>query len=346
MKLDIPAYWKSELSDIKDILETIKKGTVEIAAKSAGGRDIYTVKYGKPNNLNRSANLSSALGARNIKYFADKTGEEYRPTAFFVGGVHGGEFEGVVALLNLINIIENGVDFAGYKNTFLQNIVEKYKLIIIPCVNPDGRARIPHTSLVDCIFEEFRFYDLGTWKDGTLCNWPDCKKIHPIKDAVDFLGGYFNDDGINMMHDNFFGNKSAETALVLDIAETYVPDITILLHGGTNSKTHIIKPSYVPMYIKEKIFELENKVKERAEAEGMMFNVLPIVSNENKMPPISFGLNSAIHHICGEISFTYESNQGLNYEGDRQIRQTYEQMYRQHIILFEEAFKLISGVKD
>ena len=149
-----------------------------------------------------------------------------------------------------------------------------------------------------------------------------------------------------MMHDNFFGNKSAETALVLDIAETYVPDITILLHGGTNSKTHIIKPSYVPMYIKEKIFELENKVKERAEAEGMMFNVLPIVSNENKMPPISFGLNSAIHHICGEISFTYESNQGLNYEGDRQIRQTYEQMYRQHIILFEEAFKLISGVKD
>jgi hypothetical protein len=40
---------------------------------------------------------------------------------------------------------------------------------------------------------ELRFWGQGTWKDGTLCGWPDCKSIHPIANHSNHLGGYYNE---------------------------------------------------------------------------------------------------------------------------------------------------------
>ena len=62
----IPVYWKTTLQDVEETLKLVKKGTVTLAAKSAGGRPIYMVEYGKSNLPKRTANISSALGAADM----------------------------------------------------------------------------------------------------------------------------------------------------------------------------------------------------------------------------------------------------------------------------------------
>ena len=59
--------------------------------------------------------------------------------------------------------------------------------------------------------DDLRFWGQGTWKDGTLCDWPACKRQHPMAgENIGFLGCYFNDAGINPMHDEFFAPMSPE----------------------------------------------------------------------------------------------------------------------------------------
>ena len=113
--IEIPQYWKGGVDDIDETIKLVKKGKAEVLCKSAGGRDVFLVSYGNKNNLKRTANYSSALGGGSLKCYADKTGEEYVPTVCIIGATHGGEFEGTVAINNLIKNIETGTDYMGMK---------------------------------------------------------------------------------------------------------------------------------------------------------------------------------------------------------------------------------------
>lgn len=333
----IPQYWKTTLQDVEETLRLVKKGTVTLAATSAGGRPIYMVEYGSSNLPKGTANLSSALGAADPSCYADKSGDDYNPTIFLVGCVHGGEFEGTCALLNLIKLIETGTDYAGNSNEDLRALCEKTHLILVPMVNPDGRNRVPFNSFVDRTFYELRYYDQGTWKDGSLCNWPDCKKVHPIKDYVDYLGAYFNDDGVNMMHENFFGAVSSGTRLVLDICSEEAPDFSVLLHGGSNTISCMLPPDYASLNAKKEVHALEKEVKEACDRENVRYGVIGVKELENREPPVSFNLPSAMHHCCGTPAVTYESNQGLVDHGD--VIYGYEEIYKAHMILFAEIMR-------
>ncbi len=334
---NIPVYWKTSLEHVEETLKIVKKGKVTLAAKSAGGRPIYTVEYGKSNLPKGTANLSSAMGGKDVRCYADKTGSDYNPTIFLVGCIHGGEFEGTCGILNLIKLLETGTDYAGNPNEELVQLSEKCHLILIPIVNPDGRARVPFDSFVDKTFYELRYYDQGTWKDGSLCNWPDCKKIHPIKDYVDYLGAYFNDDGVNMMHEDFFGKVSTGTRLVLDICSQEAPDYSILLHGGTNSTDHMIAPTYASWNTKKEVHELDLCIKEVCDREQVRHRVLALSDSEKNENPPSFNLPSAMHHCCGTPAVTFESNQGLVDDGD--VIYSYEEIYKAHMILFSETMR-------
>jgi len=246
----IPVFWKTTLKDVEEAIHSIHNGTVTSLRSSAGGRSIYLVRYGKKNLFHRTANLSSALGAKARRCYADKDQEGYIPTVLLAGCIHGGEFEGTSAILNFIKLLETGTDYAGKEYPGLLELSEKVNILLIPCANPDGRSRIPHSTMVGKTFEELRYYNQGTWKDGSLCGYPTCKMYHPIKEYCDFLGAYFNDDGVNMMHDDFFGSKANETQNLFDVVEEYVPDFTVLLHGGTNVPNCMIKTAYAPEHIK------------------------------------------------------------------------------------------------
>lgn len=338
----IPKYYKTNLTDIELCVKSVKHADVSRLCFSAGGRPVYMVSYGKQNTFARTANLSSALGGKDKRCFADKSSPDYIPTLLLVGCIHGGEFEGTAALLNLINVMETGHDFKGTDFTELKSDFEKINLLIIPCLNPDGRSHIPFDSFVGKSFKDLRYYNQGTWKDGTLCGWPECKQKHPIKDYVDFLGGYFNDDGVNLMHDNFFGKKAAENRALFDVCEQYVPDFTVLLHGGTNTKNCVLGPAYAPIEIKERVSQLDGLLKAACEAQGLIYYVANKSTDygESKNPPVSFNLPSALTQHCGEPCVTYESNQGLT-DDPLGRGYSYDEIYRHHLILFETLAKFL-----
>ena len=56
--------------------------------------------------------------------------------------VHGAEMEGIAATLNLVSVMETGADLKGQEWPGLEAAGEM-RLIIVPCLNPDGRARVP-----------------------------------------------------------------------------------------------------------------------------------------------------------------------------------------------------------
>lgn len=340
---EIPKYYKTSLADIENCLKSVKKAHVSQLCLSAGKRPVFLLRYGKENVFNRTANLSSALGGHNKNCFADKTSPDYMPTILLVGCIHGGEFEGTAALLNLINIIETGCDLAGTDFANIEALCEKVNLLIIPCINPDGRSHIPFYSFVGKTFNDLRYYNQGTWKDGTLCGWPECKQKHPIKDYVDYLGGYFNDDGINLMHDNFFGKKAIETQALFDVCEKYVPDFTVLLHGGTNTRNCILGPAYAPQQIKQSVADFEQLLKHKCEEKGLDLYT-PNVNfdyGENLDTPVSFNLPSALTHICGEPCVTYESNQGLT-DDPHGVGYSYDEIYNHHLILFKSLIEYLT----
>ena len=339
-----PNYYKTTLSDIENTVKSASKAEVIKLCNSAGGRPIFMLYYGKQNEFTRTANLSSALGGKDKTCFADKTSPDYKPTLLLVGCIHGGEFEGTSALLNLVNIIETGYDLAGTDFSFFKEKAQKVNLLLIPCINPDGRSHIPFDSFVGKSFYDLRYYNQGTWADGTLCGWPECKRKHPIKDYVDYLGGYFNDGGVNLMHDDFFGKKAIETQALFNVCEQYVPDFTVLLHGGSNCKNHILGPAYAPLEIKQMVADFEEILKQNCNAAGLDLYT-PNVNfdyGESRELPTSFNLPSALTHLCGEPCVTYESNQGL-VDAPFGEAYGYDEIYNHHLILFKSLMQYLDN---
>jgi hypothetical protein len=240
----------------------------------------------------------------------------------------------------MIKAIETGTDYAGERHDELVDLAERVHLILIPMVNPDGRSHIPFDSFVGKTFYDLRYYNQGTWKNGELCGWPGCKMKHPIKEHVDYLGGYFNDDGVNMMHEDFFsGNVSTGTRVVLDVCRDEAPDFSILLHGGDNGTNHMLAPDYGSLNAKREVYEFQLQYKAVCDENAVRYNVIDIPRGEERAVPVSFNLPSAMHHCCGMPAVTFESNQGLCDRGD--VIYTYEEIYKAHMLLYRETMRFV-----
>ena len=224
----IPSYWKTDLTSIDEQAGRIRRADVRVIARSPGGRPVYAFAYGEKQTIAQRANYNSACGARDRRWF-DGEGPK-KPVVLLIGAVHGHETEGVAALYNLVEILENGCDLRGEAHSEIVRAAEKIRLVIVPVANVDGRARVEPASMVGTSNEALRYWGQGTWKDGTLCGWPGCKQCHPMKADAGFLGGYFNDDGINLMHDQFFHPMAKETQALLDLAAEEHADSIIQLH--------------------------------------------------------------------------------------------------------------------
>lgn len=347
--VDIPDWWKGGEADIAETISLVKKGEVKVLCHTPGKRPVTLIRYGKKNDLKRTANYSSALGAGSFKYYADKTGDDYTPTVCLIGATHGGEFEGTVALCNLIKNIETGTDYKGEENRELMEALEGVQLLIIPCLNMDGRARIPLKTFAGQTFEGFRYFSQGTWLDGSLCLHPGCKSIHPLGDKCEFIGGYFNDDGVNIVHDNFFFPMAEETKAILKLADEYVPDVTIHLHGGGNCRQQFYQFDYIPGICRKRIQDLANEVEEEGKKRGMekLFYNRPVEAHDDAPKPPSFNIQCAWTAICGEPCIIYESNQGLYYEEGRygwDVCFSFDEIYDHHKLLFETTFKFAKKI--
>ena len=333
-----PEFWKTRLDHVEQTLSIVKKGKVSTPYKSAGGRPLYLVEYGKSNIKLGTSNCAAALSMKDIKRFADKTSPDYVPTVFFVGCIHGAEFEGVAALLNLIKLIETGTDYKGECDQELLDLANIVHLVIVPMINPDGRARVPFDSMVGKTYYELRYYNQGTWKNGELCNYPTHALHHPVKEYAGYLGGYFNDDGYNMMSEDFFSpNVSTGTRLAFDVCREHVPDFTILFHGGDNSRPLMIFTPYVSGATATQMENVMSAFYKRCDEEGSPYWEYPFRNRELDEVPPGFGLTSAMHHICSEPVITFESNQGLVDRGTLSLN--HDEIYKSHKIIIKETIK-------
>lgn len=244
---DIPDFWCASTAEVNEYMTgKVKVGTVEMLGKSAGGRPIYGVGYGCARQGKGTTTWSGASTINDIKAFRGPDSD--RKVLMIFAGIHGFELEGIVGTMNLISVFETGKDLAGNERPEILALRDSLdRIYIIPISNPDGRDRVPIRM------EKFRgsdpeayhvheYLNTGGVKDGELIGWPACKRYNPIDfNEFEFPGSYPNDNGINLMHDDFFGQMQPETRILCDIAARERPDIILNMHTGVSRNNYFIE---------------------------------------------------------------------------------------------------------
>lgn len=306
----VPEYWPSRVQGLSARLDTLARGSARVIAITPGGRPVHLVTYGELDSVPRRANFNSAIGARDARYYMDRSARR-KPVVLFVGPVHGQEVEGLVGLVNLIHVMETGRDLLGRDRSELRSLGERCRLLIIPTGNPDGVARFEPGHLNGLALADLEFWGQGTWADGTLLGWPGAKQRHPmVGEDVGHLGSYFNDAGVNPMHDEFFHPMSGEASAILDAARLEGPDLAVSLHSHGSAPT-LVRTAYVPVEVQEAVRELHRAYNAELAARGLPTQALVEVKAEAGNPPAPFNLSSALYHVSGAVSFLHENSHGL-----------------------------------
>lgn len=335
----LPDFWKGRLTDIDEALRRLKKGGSRVLVESPGKRALHLVSFGPKQERFGQANYNSACGGRDPASYARKDGRQ-RPVVFLLGPVHGGEFEGIVGLVNLLNIAETGADLRGREwNTLAENL-DRCRVLIVPSGNPDGRARCPYDSWVGEELSTVEPIEMGVQLDGTSYRWPMVKRIHPMRpEAYRSLGTYFNDNGVNLMHDEWFAPMAAETRAFLDVARDEAPDFIVSLHS--HGSTPSVEPTaYVTRAVKDSIKQLGDRVQQRYAAEELPHGKTggpPPAEDGVKFPPPAFNLSSALHHACGAVSFVFECCYGVRTPPYPAV--THSQVLDLELLFFDELFR-------
>jgi hypothetical protein len=334
---NLPDFWRSTLADIEREIQAVRKGRVETIAVSPGGRPVYVVGYGDRDDLHSQANYNSAVGAGSPSWYALKD-RSTKPVVLLLGPVHGQEVEGIVGLLNLIHLVETGVDHRGRPWPGLKDRLDRCRVLVVPSANPDGRARCPYDSFVGIPTITMTKYGQGTRKDGSLYGWPGAKAVHPMKSDVGILGAYFNDDGVNPMHDDFFLPMATETEAILRLARDEAPDLAVSLHSHEVAPA-LLQPDFLPMFQRERVRDLSRRVKERYEDLQLPYGAVlePHVEDEDGGPTRAFNLVSALHHVSGAMAFTFECSHGT--VGEDAVRVSHEQILDIQLALYDEMLR-------
>ena len=328
----LPEFWIGNLSRLNEQIKRLKKADVKVIAQSPGGHPLHLVSYGDPEKMPMRANFNSAIGGRLPAAFCDRA-VRIKPVIMFVGPVHGQEVEGLTGLVNLMQIMETGQDLRGKDQTELQALGTRCRLLIIPVGNPDGVDRFEAKTLLGQTKEDLLFWGQGTWSDGTYCGWPESKRLHPmVGDRVGWLGSYFNNKGINPMHDDFMDPMSTEAHAILKAAKEHAPDLTTSLHSHENNPA-LLRPAYVPLEVQERIRKLAQRcygiMGQRNLPTSSPFNT----KAESGPIPDSFNLASALYHISGTDVFTFECPHGLRDASSCHV--TFDQILDIQLALYE-----------
>lgn len=316
MKSDIPVpeWWKTRVEDIQNFIDSkVTKGTVNILSVSPGNRKVYSITYGEAEpELKGTANFGSALGAGNPDAYY-KRGKRKRPVLVILAGVHGAEVEGIAAAVSIVSLMETGKDLEGKEQPALLERLGKFRLIVVPMANPDGRVRIPYDGWVGLPMEEMTLYSQGTRKNGELYRYPGCKTVHPMAGDVGLLGGYFDDAGVNLMHDQWHSPMSGTTSALLQLVADEGPDMLLNLHSAGHDPG-VCPERYIPFSVKERLSRLIGRYEKAFHDSGVPYaKNQPAMAGEDGhdgLVPPSFNLNSMFYHTGAELCCVFESPDG------------------------------------
>jgi len=332
----VPAWWTSRLQQIEDFLDAeVDPQQLHVLATSPGGRPVRYATYGRSEpHLRGTANFNSAVGGCDTNAYFRRS-ERRRPVLMILAGVHGAEVEGMVSALSAISILETGTDLIGREQPDLAGKLRRLRVIIIPVANPDGRARVPYDGWVGLPIAEMHRVGQGTRRDGSSYGWPGCKLVHPMKGDVGGLGGYFDDAGVNLMHDEWSAPMSETTQALLQLVHDEAPDMVVNCHSHENVPAVLSLP-YVPMAVKEDLARFAERLYANLERAGFYHKVVPqpqLDGPAGQVPP-SFNLNCMLYHTGAALPMTFEGPHGL---AGQNGSFNYEQILQIHHILFETA---------
>ncbi len=308
-----PDFWVSTVDGVTSFLsERVHRGTVAVIGKSAGGRPIRAVFYGSARSGKGTTTFSGASGAHDMRaYF----GPDFDKKVYWVmASVHGGELEGIVGLVNLLSVLETGKDLRGRPWPEIVAVAGHIdRLIVIPIVNMDGRARVPLRMLAfrDSDDRVDGYFNTGAWSDGKPIGWPACKTFIPLDfSRTQFPGGYPNDNGVNLQHDDFFGSRQPETQALFDLAARERPDLTLNLHTGVWKEDYfplmhrpVMDPTLTPAF--NGLFRAVHTALTHA---GLQSTSDPAVeANLDRAWGDAYNLDSALDFHCGALAVLVEA---------------------------------------
>jgi len=327
---ETPQFWKTRLKDVVEVLKTAKLGQVSTVGESWGHRPLLTISYGEKEPFSRTTNFSAAAYARNPAAYC-KRQPQAKPVLFILGPVHGGEMEGVAGCLNLVKVLESGTDFRGKAWPGITANATKLRVVILPLANPDGRERLPFDSYVGATGDFMRNYSQGTHKDGSAWGWPTMVENMPMVGDVGFLGGCFNDGGVNVYNDDFFRPQAPETRAVFDLAQAEAPDFILNVHSH-EMPAELLTTYMVPPKLVEWTAELQRRYAERLKSRG-----IPFTPPRETMSG-TLELVDALYHATGAVSMVFEGPEGIQGEADKPI--DYDTILDSHLALYEFLFEL------
>ena len=315
-----PDWWKVRLPEIAEELSKIRKGRVETIVES---KNIQAVFYNEKQFPVPDTRWTIAASSSDPNRY--KTSGYDPQCIMLIAGVHGAEAEGVITILNLISLLETGKDLRGKERPELCRLLQQYRLVMIPCCNPDGRAISPD-HMRGCPMEEFHRISQGVWADGSTITWAESKQFYPLPlDKVSFPGGYPNGEGYNIMHDCAPGKLcTEEAAVILSLAEKCQPDLFLNLHSQERESL-LCRPG---------LFNYAENIRRGNELAAACYRALCAAgfpALEPKGSSQALNLNTAVVMLSGAQAMTYESttDSGLSFDG----------LLESHYVMLETVLK-------
>lgn len=303
-----PGFWRSRYSDVREITRAVTQGTHEVLGRSAGGRDIDAVGYGALEPVESTATISSAMASDRPESFFDPA-QRKKPSLALIGSIHGGETEGIALCLNLIQLLESGCDFNGREHPGLVEKIGKVRLSLIPCLNPDGRDAAAVSHLNGATLEELYLVQQGVFPDGRLFRGRKVKETQPIPPGMlKFMGGYYNADGVNLQHDDFFGPALApENTAIRDLFRREIPDAFLTMHAHGAPAAFLTPDAFLAPGSQRKQVEMVGFILSKLSDRRIPF--LP--PEQIVTPPWSFFFQTWLHHMTGATPLLFEFCHGL-----------------------------------
>jgi len=346
-----PDFWVSTVDGVAKFLgESVHRGTVEVIGTSAGGRPIRAVFYGRARVGKGTTTFSGASGAHSMRAYY---GPDFEKKVYLaMASIHGGELEGIVGLVNLVSVLETGKDLRGRPWPGIVAAAGRIdRLIVIPIVNVDGRARVPVRMEAFCGTDHRAddYLNTGAWSDGKMIGWPECKAFIPLDfSSTQFPGGYPNDNGVNIQHDDFFGPRQPETQALLDVAARERPDLILNLHTGVWYEDYFplvhrpaMEAALAPAF--DGLFRAMHTAMANA---GMQSTGDPAVEADlARAPADAYNINTALNYHCGALAVVVEVPSHQHSARNRQgaaVQHSADRLLDEELVIEEEAMKYLA----
>ena len=317
-----PTSYLTNCSAVWSVLDDLEVAQVREIARSPGDRPLLAVEYGQMEPFDRRANLSAALSAGDPQAFFGPGRDQ--PVLLISAAVHGAEMESIAAVMHLISLMETGRDRDGVEWPQLAAAASRLRLVIVPIANPDGRARIPHDDALPWTEDEVEHYRHGLGPDGQPIGWmPGCFSPHPKDPETEvFLGGYFNDAGVNPSHGAFLDPSIApEAHAIADLALSETADAYLELHSCSAGPFFIVGSDYIPPQLAARHSHFDGAWRTKMRARKRPAPDWTTHSSRGAM-----GLGDYVYHKAGSLPLLFEGGAGSRYSGEdihRQIVETY-----------------------